>query len=207
MHGLLRDPKFLRYRPGWLLAFVLWVGLIVSGYFALFRYSFAAGEISKAPQSIPPALTPSQSNPRAQLFLALHPRCPRSRATLKELARIQARLPDASDITVLVFKPANEADDWLQSASLDDCRKLNCRILPDTDGKLAASLGSLTSGSIALYDRHGSLRYQGGITAARGHEGDNVGERAVLRILSGSAERQPSLPVFGCPIQQQTRRL
>src|SRR5207247_1996224 len=143
---------------------------------------------------------------RAQLFVALHPRCPCSRATVRELAKILTRSARASDVTVLMYKPADQPDRWLEGALAEDCRRMNCQIRPDPDGRLATSLGSLTSGGIALYDANGRLRYQGGITASRGHEGDNMGERAVIEILHGSRENHKSMPVFGCPIQQETEQ-
>jgi hypothetical protein len=179
---------------------LVWLGLIAVGYAWLLRYGFAPGKIASAPEIIPPSLAPSNSAGHAQIFLALHPRCPCSGATVKELAKILSRIPGTINTTVLVYQPASEGESWLQSSLLDEC--VNWRVLSDPDGKLAASLGSLTSGDVVLYDANGKLRYHGGITASRGHEGDNAGERAVLRILSGSCGSYQSMPVFGCPIQQ-----
>lgn len=105
-----------------------------------------------------------------------------------------------------MYKPADESDDWIEGTLLENCRRMNCRVLPDPDGRLAVSLGSLTSGGVALYDAEGRLRYQGGITGSRGHEGDNAGERAVIEILRGRRDSHKSMPVFGCPIQQDPKR-
>jgi hypothetical protein len=103
-----------------------------------------------------------------------------------------------------MYKPASEPDSWLEGPLLEDCRRIDSRILPDPDGRLAASLGGLTSGHVVLYDANGRLRYQGGITASRGHEGTNAGELAVIDALRGGTADTRSLPVFGCPIQDQT---
>jgi hypothetical protein len=179
------------------------LGLIVGGYSWLFRYSFAEGKISAVPRTIPPSLAPVASSARPHLFLALHPRCPCSRATIMELAKIQNRVRNEVEVTLLMYKPVSEADSWMEGTLLNECRRMNCRVRPDPDGRLAASLGSLTSGGVVLYDANGRLRYRGGITGARGHEGDNAAERAVIEILGGSRESHPSMPVFGCPIQQE----
>ena len=192
-----------QYRSAWLLALLLWLGLIAGGYAWLFRYSFAAGKTSAVPRTIPPSLASAAYSARPQLLLALHPRCPCSRATVRELAKILSRVPDACDVTVLMYHPASATDDWVQGALLDECRRMSCRIRPDPAGRLAVSLGSLTSGGVALYDANGKLRYRGGITGSRGHEGDNAGERAVMEILQGRRESHPSMPVFGCPIEQE----
>jgi len=184
--------------------FVLWLGMITGGYSWLLRYSFVPGGTISAPRALPSSLGWSLPLLRPQLVLALHPRCPCSRATVNELVKIRSRVRDASDVTVLMFKPANEPDSWMESAMLDDCVRIGCQIRPDPDGRLATSLGNLTSGGVVLYDVNGELRYQGGITGSRGHEGDNSGETAVIEILQGRRYSHPSMPVFGCPIQQES---
>src|SRR5713226_2476071 len=193
--------RSFRLKPAWLLALLLWLGLIVGGYAWLLRYSFAAGKASASPPAIPSSVASPAPSARAQLFLALHPRCPCSRATLSELAKILSRAPEACDVTVLMYKPEGEPDSWMAGALLDNCRRMSCRVRPDADGRLAGSLGSFTSGGVVLYDAKGRLRYQGGITASRAHEGDNAGKQAVIAILRGHHDSQKPMPVFGCPIQ------
>jgi len=198
--------KPFQNRSAWLLGLLLWLGLVAGGYAWLLRYSFAAGKTTAAPLRLPASLAPAEPSTLAHLFLALHPRCPCSRATVRELAKILSRAGQAGDVTVLMYKPAQEPDRWLEGPLAEDCRRMNCRVRPDPDGRLAASLGSLTSGGVVLYDAKGRLRYQGGITASRGHEGDNIGERAVIDILRGNLENHKSMPVFGCPIQQEANQ-
>ena len=188
-----------------LFVLAVWVGLIVGCYAWLLRYSFAAGAVGSVPQTIPAGFASPNAPSRPQLFLALHPHCPCSRATLKELDKIQAKTANASEITVLMYAPSQEPDTWREGALLQECQRRNYRICPDPDGKLAASLGTPTSGTVLLYDARGKLRYQGGITASRGHEGDNPGAGAVIEILSGRSNRHNALPVFGCPITQTTQ--
>ena len=48
------------------------------------------------------------------------------------------------------------------------------------------------------------LTFSGGITAARGHQGDNDGRRSVLASLAGTATGLPMTPVFGCYIHPST---
>jgi len=68
---------------------------------------------------------------------------------------------------------------------------------------------------VLLYDAAGALRFSGGITAARGHEGDSMGAAAILSLLSAASPavtaalapeaRQTALraaPVFGCPLEE-----
>jgi len=195
--------RAFQLKSAWLFGILVWLGLIAGGYAWLLRYSFAAGKTSAAPRIIPAALGLRAPLERPQLLLALHPRCPCSRATMSELAKILSRVPDASDVTVLMYKPQDQPDSWLEGVLLDACRRMNCRVRPDPNGRLAASLGSLTSGSAVLYDTNGELRYQGGITGSRGHEGDNAGEQAIIEILQKRRSSHRSMPIFGCPIQPQ----
>src|SRR3954470_1075599 len=122
-------------KRAWLLVLLVWLGLIAAGYAWLLRYGFAPGRIASAPKIVPPSVAPSNYAGHAQIFLALHPRCPCSRATVKELAKILSRIPETINTTVLLYKPANEGESWLQSSLLDEC--VNCRVLSDPDGRLA----------------------------------------------------------------------
>lgn len=194
--------RAFRLKLVWVLGILAWLALLAGGYAWLLRYSFASGKTSVAPRNIPADLGIPAQSVRPQLLLALHPRCPCSRATVNELAKILSRAPHCSDVTVLLYKPPNELDSWLEGALLDACRRMHCQVRPDPGGRLAASLGSLTSGGVVLYDADGKLRYQGGITSSRGHEGDNAGERAIIEILQGHRDSHRSMPVFGCPIQR-----
>jgi len=194
--------KVLPFKPALLLVFLAWLGSIVIGYAWLFRYSFVAGEASTAPESIPRSLAPPGSSSRWQVFLALHPHCPCSLATVRELAKVLTRAADVSVVTVLMYKPSNEPDSWLEGRLLDECRRMNCRVQPDPEGRFAKVLGTVTSGDVVVYDASGKLRYHGGITGSRGHEGDNPGQQAVIDLLRGGSASHSSMPVFGCPIQK-----
>lgn len=193
----------LPLKPVFLLVFLGWLGLIAIGYTWLFRYSFVAGEASTAPGSVPHSLASSNSSSRWQVFLALHPRCPCSTATVRELAKILTRATDVSVVTVLMYKPSNEPDSWLEGRLLDECRRMNCRVRSDPEGSYARVLGAVTSGDVVVYDASGKLRYHGGITGSRGHEGDNLGQQSVIDLLRGRNASRTSMPVFGCPIQKK----
>jgi hypothetical protein len=58
----------------------------------------------------------------------------------------------------------------------------------------------VTSGQVLLYDVSGRLVFRGGITAGRGHAGDNVGRDNVVAFLLHDTVPAESTPVFGCSI-------
>jgi len=71
-------------------------------------------------------------------------------------------------------------------------------IMVDRDGVEAKRFHGYTSGQTLVYDANGRLLYNGGLTAARGHEGDNAGRRAVIALLNGEARGPLVHNVFGC---------
>ena len=70
----------------------------------------------------------------------------------------------------------------------------------DLGGKEATLFNAKTSGQVFLYDASGALRFDGGITPARGHEGDSDGKAAVLAVLAGGGPERTSTAVFGCEL-------
>ena len=70
---------------------------------------------------------------------------------------------------------------------------------------MAKSFGTFTSGQTLLYDSAGRLLFKGGITAYRGHSGDNEGRSLITALLRGDAPAQIKLPVampvFGCSLR------
>jgi hypothetical protein len=74
------------------------------------------------------------------------------------------------------------------------------RIKDDPDSREALKFGAVTSGEVLLYDERGQLLFKGGITASRGHIGDNMGQRILMEILQGTRSAARTTPVFGCAL-------
>lgn len=95
-----------------------------------------------------------------------------------------------------------EQREWQNGALLNEAKSIPAvSILSDQIGKIAESLGMTTSGAVCLYDKDGNLRYSGGITASRGHEGDNHGKSIILSQVLGKTTGIEKGIVYGCPIQ------
>jgi hypothetical protein len=73
-------------------------------------------------------------------------------------------------------------------------------VLDDADGAESRRFGAAASGHVVAYDAAGRLRFHGGVTASRGHEGDNAGADALVAILRGGKPAITSAPTFGCAI-------
>ncbi len=188
-------------KPALGLMLLFWCALITVGSGALTRFEAVPGANRPAPDQLAIEGGAPPSNPRAQLFLALHPKCPCSRASVRVLSRILSRAAVAPDVSVLMYRPAAEDGTWIDGTLRQTCESLGWRIRQDPDGVEASALGALTSGAVALYDAGGRLLFQGGVTAARGQETGGAGALGLEAALGRGSLSSHSSPVFGCPIQ------
>ncbi len=104
-------------------------------------------------------------------------------------------------IQVVFFRPKSASPGWEQTRLWHEAAAIpGVCVGVDPGGVEARRFGAATSGHVFLYDVAGRLRFCGGITPSRGHEGDNPGRDAILaRLLGGEAGTEPAL-VFGCPL-------
>jgi hypothetical protein len=164
-------------------------------------YSITAGTAAKSPSEWPSDCPIERSAERDTFLMFLHPRCPCSRASLRELARVMAQVGDRLDVLVVFFQPDDEPNAWARTDLWTAATLIpGVRIATDVGGKTASRFGAATSGQVLLYDAAGRLLFSGGITAGRGHEGDNLGRRAVMSLVRGTEPAENSCQVFGCPI-------
>ena len=102
---------------------------------------------------------------------------------------------------VLFVKPRGLSEDWGKTDLWISATSIpGVNVTTDEDGVEATLFRSLTSGQAMLYDTHGQLVFSGGITAARGHAGDNDGRSAILARITNGAATTNQTPVFGCPL-------
>jgi hypothetical protein len=181
---------------------MLWLGATAGGMAMLWKFENVPGPRLAVPAAWPAASRIPRKPGLATLVMFVHPQCPCTRASVGELARVMAQSQGRVRASVLFFKPRGCSDSWAQTdlwraAAAIPGVKVQC----DDDGAEAARFGATTSGFVLLYDRSGKLGYNGGITAERGHAGDNDGESAVIAILNGREPRIAAMPVLGCSIE------
>jgi hypothetical protein len=172
----------------------LWVLIVASGVVAMIRY-----DSTPAPAHQVATVWPDESAilfdaSRPVLIMAIHPQCSCTRASLNELARMLPRIQGHPRIVVLLLgTDGNRYESQVKDMHLE--------ALEDRQGMEAARFGFTTSGEVAVYGRDRALLYSGGLTGARGHEGDNFGEASALAALehSGFGPSQ-NAPVFGCEL-------
>jgi hypothetical protein len=186
----------------WLALGAVWVLAVGAGFAVLSRYSSEAGESGAVPASWPSASRISPQHDRATLVMFAHPQCPCTQASVSELARLMARFDGRLAGYVVFAKPADVAEDWENTSLRRRAAAIaGVSVVSDEGGIEAARFRAFTSGATVLYGPDGRLLFNGGITAARGHEGDSFGMRRISSLLTtGKADRSDA-PVFGCVIQ------
>ena len=177
---------------------VLWAGFVAGGVRVLLNYESAPGPVAAVPNSWPGSRVPLAQD-RMTLVMLAHPRCPCTRASVGELARIMADVQGQAVAYVLFAKPANAGADWDDT----DLRRSAAAIpgvttLTDDDGAEALRFGAETSGHTLLFAPDGRLLFNGGITETRGHAGDNDGESAIVALVHRQPVERSQTFVFGC---------
>ena len=164
-----------------------WLTILGYGFQTMVRYENTAGPSPSIAATWPTDSTLSRSNlADYNLVMFVHPRCPCSRASLTELAKLKDACPDLA-VTILFLRPPGFQTDWEKQALWNQAAAIpGVRLVSDVDGREADNFRAVTSGQAALYDRLGKLCFAGGITVARGHEGDNFGRTAMENIVNGS---------------------
>jgi len=105
------------------------------------------------------------------------------------------------DTHILFVKPPGAPADWCDGElwkQAHDIADVNVAI--DNDAKDAAIFGATTSGHVLVYDASGAIRFSGGITDGRGHEGENPGLSAILGLVHDGKTAVSTTPVYGCSL-------
>jgi len=183
----------------------LWIIAISLGFHTLLRYKGKAASSGQPPSTWPRNEFISLSANKPLLLMFAHPRCPCTKASLAELEQLVEIAKTQFEAAVLFYEPKENSKAWSNTPLIDEARLVpGLRVILDRDGKLAKRFAVETSGHTLLYSPDGDLLFTGGITACRGHLGDNLGLAAVSRIIAKPSIRdRTSTPVFGCELFNQ----
>jgi hypothetical protein len=180
---------------------VVWALALAAGGAFIFSYENTAGSTGKISQQWPARTQIAPDSSRDTLVMFVHPQCPCTRASVEELNRLLAQNRGRVAAHVFFFKPEKFPKNWTQTDLWRSVAAIpGVAVQEDLDGALAQKFGAETSGFTALYDPQGKLLFSGGITAGRGHIGDNAGESALAALLAGRGGAMTQTPVFGCSL-------
>lgn len=167
----------------------------------ILNYQNAGGRAGIAPQHWPAGTQLVLDRNRDTLIMFAHPKCPCTRASVEELNRLMARSNGKVAAQVWFFKPGEFPKDWTQTSLWASAAAIPGVVAhEDTDGEESRRFGAETSGYVLLYDTHGQLLFNGGITAGRSHAGDNAGENTVVSLLATQKVKLKHTEVYGCPL-------
>jgi hypothetical protein len=177
----------------------LWLVAVFSGTVLLWRYKSTPGAVA-APSAIWPiqsALSLAQSQPTIVMFA--HPYCPCTAASLSELSVLRA-VEGGARVYILFVAidsdgPVEESNNWKRATAME-----GVSVLRDPDGALSRLFDAKTSGQVMIYAPSRELLFSGGITAARGHEGDNIGLDRAIALIRREPTESTTSPVFGCSL-------
>ena len=189
--------------------------VLLLGLGRLTHYQTQPGPVGQVPENLTSAVLASLSNssaaptggaegvhssePTWQLLVFVHPKCPCTRATIHNLDLVSRRSDLRLEIIPVIFRPLHGDATWLETDNTRRLATLTRRsLVDDEDSQLARQFNVQVSGHCLLYDCAGRLRFSGGITASRGHEGRCRTLAALTKTLEGHSIDQTRWPVYGC---------
>lgn len=188
------------------LLLVLWGAVVGAGLLAIRQYETTPGKSAVVKSDWPAVSRIQLSGNQATLVMLAHPQCPCTRASMAQLARLLTELQNrVAAHVIFVIPEAVMAKGDTVAAHWRDTDLVNLALaIPgvtvsfDEGGIEAQRFGATTSGHVCLFTPSGKLAFEGGITDARGHEGDNAGQNAIVQIVNGRDPETTRTDVFGC---------
>jgi hypothetical protein len=185
-------------------AFFVWMAVVIAGMGRLWVFAATPGPSANAPEIWPTASHIARKTDRPVLIMFLHPQCSCSRASIGELALLMAHTQEQVTTKVLFYRPADGEPGWEHTDLWTSASAIpGVQVATDVSGAEATAFGAETSGQTLLYDVSGRLMFNGGITAARAHAGDNAGRSTLLALLSEGTASTSQTPVFGCLLHNE----
>jgi hypothetical protein len=186
----------------WAVVGVFWLVAVGAGMGVLRNYENTPGA-----EGSPPAEWPAESRvPHTAGFPTIvvmgHPKCPCTRATIGELAVMMARLNHRANAVVVLVRPHGTPDGWDDTDLRRSAAQIpGVTVMSDLDEVEADRFHAEVSGQTMLYSAAGKLLFSGGITASRGHAGDNAGLASIVSLVSDGTAELSRTPVFGCALR------
>ena len=185
------------------LGIFLWLFAVGFGISQIAGYETTPGSKSPSvPQQFPAASRLALDPAKSTLLFFAHPKCPCSRASLNELSKLIAEFGERLSVYVVFIKPGTAAEDWADTTLRARAEEIpGIEVFVDQDEIETNLFNARTSGTALLYDPTGQLRFNGGLTRARGIEGDNAGKGVIADLINTNFTRLPEASVYGCPLK------
>ncbi len=183
----------------------VWTLAVAAGLVCLVAYEGRPGSEGRTYSEWPPESRIVRAQGQPQLLFFMHPRCPCTRASLSELTKLMSDCRGLANAHVLVYLPREGSADWRQTDLWRIASESpGVTVMADFGGVEQKRFGIETSGHALLYNAEGKLAFSGGITASRGHAGDNTGRSVLAAMLRGHTDAVSGTLVFGCPFSRRS---
>lgn len=179
---------------------IVWIGAVATGFYWLELRAAVPAPPAFATRDWPAESSLRLVTDRPTLLVFLHPHCPCSRASLEGLAKLLVNSPDLA-VTIICLTNTDAGPDWHRTSLWQTAARLpGVELVEDHDGLEAAHFGADVSGRALLYSVKGRLLFEGGLTPARGHAGENLGSRAITQWIATGHLQATTGPAFGCEL-------
>jgi hypothetical protein len=184
----------------------VWLVLISLAMVKLWSYKNTPGAMGVTPSSWPTASHIGRDPRRPIALMFVHPRCACTRASLAEMRELMSRANGRATACVVLALPAGVDAKWQGSEVWRTAHSIpGVTVVADPSELEARCFGARTSGHVVIYGPDGALRFSGGITAARGHVGENDGVDRALAAIGSPGRVASGSPVFGCALDERAR--
>ncbi len=201
-YGVLREFLMTKYaaRKVFLpIVIIVWLCAVGVGVRMVLIYENSPDTVGETPKTWPRESRVQHSTDLPTLVMMVHPHCPCSRASVSELSLLLAEVQGRVNANVLFVRPLGVPENWERAELWASVARMpGVKLSVDNDGVEARRFGSSTSGQVMLYNTEGQLLFSGGITASRGHAGENDGRSTIVALLTRGQAAMDETPVFGC---------
>jgi hypothetical protein len=184
-----------------LMTILIWGSCIAAGLAYLREYETTPGVARPQPTSWQATSKLEFMPGKFNCVMMVHPRCPCSLASLRELRSLVERHPDQIAVHILFWVPSQSGSEWNQTEAWHLASLIPmARLYSDEEGIEAELFGATTSGHTILFQSDGTRIFSGGLTVSRGASNDGSGQQVISRVIDGTKSCERSTPVFGCPL-------
>jgi len=181
---------------------LVWIAGIGIGLRSQGAYDFVPSPTNIVERQWPTVTDLKLASDRPTLVMFVHPRCGCSRASLSELAEVLKTCRDRLNVQVAFLMPQSASAEWSKSDLCVTAKNMTgVNIHLDVDGHEHERFKATTSGEVFLFQPDGTLVMHGGITASRGHIGENRGRNSIEQFVLQGRCPTNSTQVFGCGLK------
>lgn len=175
----------------------VWLATLSVAINGFMRWDTTPGILAGEPAVSAPVRTDGQW----QIVLVAHTECPCTRATFVNLDKLLSRYRGRLVCKVVFCGPGVGSSSTSQNVLIAK-RLPNTELEFMSEAEVLSQYRSTTSGQAFLYSPQGELKFRGGLTISRGHEGDSTATNALGEWIEGR-KGCDAFPVYGCPLQTE----